>query len=72
MRLMNPINTYPPLTLDNILTLRGQPVTKMIETPYNASKEIEEWTYYNIRTKTKESYVFKSGYLIGYKKEIVV
>lgn len=63
-------NTCPLLTPNDILTLRGDPVAKRIEYGGNGSASaLEEWTYYNTRTNTKESYVFKNGQLIGYKKK---
>jgi len=61
------------LSQDNILTLRGQPMVKKIDTVYNSPlAEIEEWTYYNMKANTKESYCFRNGNLIKYKKEETV
>jgi hypothetical protein len=60
-------SAYPPLTPDDILTLRGQPVAKRIK-PNNGSSS-EEWIYYNMNTNSKECYRFKNGKLAGYKTE---
>jgi len=61
---------YPPLTSDDILVLRGQPVTKKIAPADNSGiMEAEEWAYYNKQGMTKEYYLFNNGMLISYKKE---
>jgi len=58
----------PPLTPDNILTLRGQPATKLVSpNKCKDSIDTEEWIYYNELSKTKELYCFKNERLIGYK-----
>jgi hypothetical protein len=70
---MKTLSNYVPLTQDNILTLKGQPVTKVIK-PNNRNNalDLEEWIYYNVpdKTKTKECYRFKNGRLVGYNKMI--
>jgi len=63
-------NDYPLLTKEDILILRGQPVTKKIAPDCISGKiEQEEWGYYNRKMATKEYYLFSNGSLIGYKKE---
>jgi len=65
---MKTLSKCPPLTPDDILTLRGNPVSKRIEAKRNSSAtKIEEWIYYNESAKIKESYSFKDGRLISYK-----
>jgi len=60
----------PPLTPDDILVLRGQPVTKRIEPSRNTPVPmLEEWIYYQKYTNTKEYYVFKNGRLIGWEQK---
>lgn len=62
-------NNCPPLTPDDILTLRGEPISKIIIPDHRLdSADLEKWIYHT-HTNTKESYLFKNGYLIGYKKE---
>jgi hypothetical protein len=59
-------NKYPLLTPDDILTLRGQPSVKVIESESkNLDASIEEWTYYH--NDIKELYLFKKSRLIGYQ-----
>lgn len=66
----NTKSNCPPLTQDEIIALRGQPVAKIIEPGRNDSTvNLEEWTYFNIQTNNKESYVFKNGKLIEYKND---
>jgi hypothetical protein len=59
----------PPLTTNDILTLRGQPMSKRNESLRNP---IEEWIYYNPRRNNKESYVFKKEKLIRYKTNVAI
>jgi hypothetical protein len=60
---------YPPLTSDDILILRGQPVTKKIAPTHNYGIiEVEEWGYYK-EAMNKEYYIFRDGWLVGYKEE---
>jgi len=67
---MKTLTTCPPLTPEDILVLRGQPVTKKIAPANNSGiMEEEEWGYYNKGTVAKEYYLFNDGLLIGYKKE---
>lgn len=61
-------NACPPLTPNDVIILRGEPMAKKIESVHNShNEEIEEWTYYNTQTNIKEFYVFKDGQLIDYK-----
>lgn len=63
----------PPLTPGDILALKGNPLAKKIELLKNSfSQTLEEWVYYNIVDRTKESYRFKNGKLINYNIEEVV
>jgi hypothetical protein len=62
----------PPLTTDNILSLKGQPVSKKISPNQAISSILEEWNYYNGFNKTKECYLFENGRLVVYKKEKTV
>ena len=55
------------ITQFDILQLRDAPVAKMIKSSRNDSTLLEEWTYYNESTKTKEYYFFKDGRLVSYK-----
>lgn len=59
----------PPLSPNDILNIRGQPVTKKIKSIRNSPLELEEWGYYNNRENTKELYMFKNGRLVKYKME---
>jgi hypothetical protein len=71
---MNSIkSTCPPLTPGDILTLRGQPVTKLVN-PNNRKNalDLEEWVYYNMPDKTKECYRFNNGILVNYRVEEAV
>lgn len=62
-------NNYPPITPDDILTIRGDPVSKMIIPNHRLdSVSLEKWIYYTYKN-TKEFYLFKNGYLVGYEKE---
>lgn len=64
------MKNYPPLTQRDIRTLKGDPIAKRVNYAKNNSElPVEEWTYYNIRTNNKESYVFKNGKLAGYKND---
>lgn len=64
------INVCPPLTIDDIFVLKGQPVTKKIAPNRNSGiMEVEEWAYYNKQGMTKEYYLFNNGRLISYKRE---
>jgi len=67
---MKALNNYPPLTPNDILTLRGKPKAKSIK-PNNGSSE-EKWIYYNISKKNKESFIFKNGRLIGYNMDVAL
>lgn len=63
-----PIIKYTPLTAEDILALRGNPLAKKIEALKDSLNQTkEEWTYYNAWTDSMESYVFKDGELIAYK-----
>jgi len=67
---MKALSICPPLTSDNILTLKGQPVTKMINP--NQRKNvlaIEEWIYYNVSDREQECFSFKDGTLINWTKK---
>jgi hypothetical protein len=63
-------SVYPPLTPEDILTLRGQPMAKRIKScqDYSIPAE-EEWVYYEPNTNSKECYTFGNGKLVGYKTE---
>lgn len=62
---------YPPLTQDDILILRGQPMAKQVEhNRYSSLPQSEEWSYYNAIQNIKEHYVFKNSRLVGYKTDI--
>lgn len=64
--------SYPPLTPDDILTLRGDPVAKRIEPLKNSfNPAIEEWIYYRVNTNSKEHYVFKNGRLIEWSQKVI-
>jgi hypothetical protein len=65
---MKTLSKCPPLTPDDILILRGKPMAKKIE--YNNS--LEEWIYYNKRTNTCESYIFKNGQVVNWNTEKVI
>lgn len=69
---MKTLTNCPPLTPDDIFTLRGNPMAKRID-PLKKSftPAMEEWIYYNTKTKTKEHYSFKDGCLIGWVKEAI-
>jgi hypothetical protein len=71
---MNTIKlNYPALSQDDILTLKGQPVTKMINPNQRKNAlDLEEWIYYNMPNKTKECYRFKNGNLVNYRLEEAV
>ena len=58
----------PPLTQDEILNLRGQPMAKCIDPIHNDSLPVEEWVYYkkNSHTYVQESYLFKNGRLVSW------
>ena len=62
----------PPLTPDDILALRGQPMAKIIE-PLKGSfnPAMEEWIYYNIKEKSKEIYLFRNNKLMNYQRKEV-
>jgi hypothetical protein len=75
---MKTLSNYPPLTLANIFTLKGEPVTKIVRTNNRSDTkpsgrknalDFEEWVYYNMPDKTKECYRFKNGTLVGYKND---
>ena len=55
---------YPPLSPEDILSMRGQPLSKRNEF---SRKTVEEWIYYNAKEKIKEIYLFKNRKLIKYK-----
>jgi hypothetical protein len=60
--------TCPPLTPDDILTLRGNPMAKRIEPLKNSfTPAMEEWIYYNVKENVKEMYLFKNSKLIDYQ-----
>ena len=65
---------YPPLTPDDILTLRGQPVAKRND---SFRKPIEEWIYYhdnyqnNRHAFVQESYLFRDGRLVSWTEKYV-
>jgi hypothetical protein len=64
---------YPPITTEEIITLKGVPMSKrirFINKSAESSKSMEEWVYYSDKDNTKEYYLFKSGKVIGYKKEV--
>jgi hypothetical protein len=65
----NKKSTCLTLTPDDILNLRGQPVTKRINHYKNSSPDSEEWIYYQVNTNTKEYYLFKNGQLITWTKK---
>jgi len=60
----NITQSFPQLTPNDIIILRGQPLAKRNE---SSRKPVEEWMYYNAKTKTKELYVFKNETLVEYK-----
>lgn len=60
---------YPPLTPDDILSLRGQPLSKRNKF---SRKIVEEWIYYNAKDKIKEIYLFKNSKLMNYKTKEVI
>jgi len=60
----------PPLTPDDILTLRGKPVAKRVEPAADLSKQ-EEWIYISARTGTEEHYFFRDECLVGWAKQPV-
>lgn len=64
---MKMLNNCPPLTPEDILTLRGQPLAKMVTPSKHISQE--EWIYYNPQENNKESYVFNNGKLVWYKSD---
>jgi hypothetical protein len=68
----NTKTAYPPFTKDDILTLRGQPMAKIV-VPGKTSfpPQSEEWSYYNALQNIKEHYVFKNGRFVGYKTDVV-
>jgi hypothetical protein len=64
--------SYPPLTPDDIITLKGQPITKKISPNRAVSATLEEWIYYNMINQTKERYIFKNNKLVNYRTEEAV
>jgi hypothetical protein len=65
-----PRGNCPPFTPDDVFALKGKPVAKRFESLKNPFFPlIEEWIYYHTGTNTKESYKFKSGYLVGWTKD---
>ena len=62
----------PPLTPDDILTLRGKPMVKWIEPAKDLrlpmERRAQKWIYASLHTNTEEHYLFKDGYLAGWKK----
>ena len=59
----------PPLTPDDILTIKGKPAARItkLDKQTNLFRK-EEWIYYNEHNKTKEHYFFRNGYLTNWKK----
>jgi len=67
---MKTLSNCPPLTPTDILIIKGKPMSKVIEPMRNSSvPKTEEWIYYN--NKSKESYLFKNGYFIGWNSKSV-
>lgn len=62
---------YPSLTPDDILNLRGEPISKRIGHIRETLGQTEEWVYYRYNDNTKEHYIFKNGTLIGWTKQPV-
>ncbi|MBI4835193.1 MAG: hypothetical protein HY811_10335 [Planctomycetes bacterium] len=62
----------PPLTTDDIFTLRGKPMVKCIEPAKNLNLPVErrnqKWVYVSLHTNNEEHYFFKDGYLVGWKR----
>jgi len=60
----------PPLTIDDIVTLRGKPVAKRIkELKNSALLALEQWICYNLKTKEQEYFLFKNGSLMNWQKK---
>lgn len=57
----------PPFCPDDIIALRGKPVSKHIHTDKPSSAPVEEWMYFSADTRAKEYYFFMNGRLIGWK-----
>jgi hypothetical protein len=61
----------PPLTPDDILAIRGEPMAKQVEHDRVSSiPQSEEWSYYNTAQNIKEFYMFKNGHLVEYRTDI--
>jgi len=61
---------FLPLTADDVMHLRGEPVAKKINPPNNkAIRSFEEWIYYNVNAKEQECFAFKDGTLINWTKK---
>jgi len=62
----------PPLTPDDILTLRGKPLGKWVGPTKDSNLRIErrtqKWIYVSLHTNIEEHYFFKNGYLTGWQK----
>jgi hypothetical protein len=60
----------PPLTMDEIIALKGEPAAKRIELVHNSSL-VERWVYYQANTKKTELFLFKDGKLSGWTTKLV-
>jgi len=59
-----------PLTVDDIIHLRGEPVAKKINPSNNdVMRSLEEWIYYNVNVGEQECFSFKDGCLINWIKK---
>ncbi|MBI5361366.1 MAG: hypothetical protein HZA48_12385 [Planctomycetes bacterium] len=59
----------PPLTMEDILILRGKPSAKNVAPSKTRCENHEEWIYYHSVTNTKEHYVFRNDRLVGWCRE---
>lgn len=60
----------PPLTPEEVFSLRGEPVAKRVQLTLRSSVPTkEEWIYY--RSNTKESYLFERGQLVEWTTESI-
>lgn len=66
---MKTLTNYPPLTSDDILALKGQPMAKKVK-PNNGLTQ-EEWIYYRASINSKEHYIFKNGRLIEWSLKLI-
>ncbi|MBI4834173.1 MAG: hypothetical protein HY811_05080 [Planctomycetes bacterium] len=66
----------PPLTTDDILALRGKPLSKWVEPTKDSKLPIErreqKWVYVSLHTNNEDHYFFKNGYLIGWERTSLI